>query len=179
MADWNTAYNWMMNKEGAARACAQVSDACPEGVAGPCYAISGVNSGAWPAEFAAIAALPQAQREPLVQQFYQKHFWNNWYAQLASDDLCMRVFDFALNGGSGASVRCLQQAVNSLLPADATQLEEDGGWGPMTLNAANAADSTALVSAFQAKRVAYYQTVVANNRADAIYLSEWIARAEA
>jgi hypothetical protein len=110
MANWNTAYNWMMNKEDAARACAQVSDACPGGVSGPCFAISGVNSGAWPAEFAAIAALPQAQREPLVQQFYQNHFWNNWYAQLNSDDLCMRVFDFAVNGGSGSSVRCWRNA---------------------------------------------------------------------
>jgi lysozyme family protein len=179
MADWNTAYNWMMNKEDAARACAQVSDACPGGVAGPCFAISGVNSGAWPAEFAAIAALPQAQREPLVQQFYQNHFWNNWYAQLNSDDLSMRVFDFAVNGGSGSAVRCLQQAVNSLLAAGAAQLVEDGGWGPMTLSAANAADPAALVSAFQAKRTAYYQSIVAVNSGDAIYLSAWIARAQA
>lgn len=179
MADWNTAYNWMMNKEDAARACAQVSDACPGGVAGPCFAISGVNSGAWPAEFAAIAALPQAQREPLVQQFYQNHFWNNWYAQLNSDDLSMRVFDFAVNGGSGSAVRCLQQAVNSLLAAGAAQLVEDGGWGPMTLSAANAADPAALVSAFQAKRTAYYQSIVAAHSGDAIYLSAWIARAQA
>ena len=129
MADWNTAYNWMMNKEDAARACAQVSDACPGGVAGPCFAISGVNSGAWPAEFAAIAALPQAQREPLVQQFYQNHFWNNWYAQLNSDDLSMRVFDFAVNGGSGSAVRCLQQAVNSLLAAGRGQCGRPSGAG--------------------------------------------------
>ena len=149
----------------------------PGGVAGPCFAISGVNSGAWPAEFAVIAALPQAQREPLVQQFYQNHFWNNWYAQLNSDDLCMRVFDFAVNGGSGSSVRCLQEAVNSLLAAGATQLKEDGGWGPMTLNAANAADPAALVSAFQARRVAYYQSIVAANPNKAIYLSEWTNRA--
>lgn len=179
MADWNTAYNWMMDKEDAPRACAQVSDACPSGVAGPCFAISGINSGAWPAEFAAIAALPQAQREPLVKQFYQNHFWNNWYAQLNSDDLCMRVFDFAVNAGSGSSVRCLQQAVNSLLPTGATQLTEDGGWGPMTLKAANAADPAALVSAFKAKRAAYYQSIVAANPNKSIFLSGWIVRAQA
>jgi lysozyme family protein len=91
----------------------------------------------------------------------------------------MRVFDFAVNGGAGASVICLQQAVNSLLAAGATQLKEDGGWGPMTLSAANAADPTALVSAFQAKRAAYYQTIVADNPAKAIYLSGWINRANA
>lgn len=179
MADWNTAYNWMMNKEDAPRACAQVSDACPSGVAGPCFAISGINSGAWPAEFAAIAALPPAQRGPLVQQFYQNHFWNNWYAQLNSDDLCMRVFDFAVNAGSGSSVRCLQQAVNSLLPTGAPQLTEDGGWGPMTLNAANAADPATLVLAFKAKRAAYYQSIVAANPNKSIFLPGWILRAQA
>jgi len=49
----------------------------------------------------------------------------------------------------------------------------------MTLNAANAADPTALLSAFQAKRVAYYQTIVADNPAKAIYLTGWINRAQA
>jgi lysozyme family protein len=177
MADWNTAYNWMMDNEDPARACAQVPDACPGKVAGPCYAISGVNSGVWPAEFAAIAAADQASREPLVQQFYENHFWNNWYAQLNSDELCKRVFDFAVNASGKNAVRCLQQAVNSLLDAGETPLNEDGEWGPMTLGAANAADPTTLVAAFQDKRVAYYQEIVADDPAKAVYLNGWIARA--
>jgi lysozyme family protein len=177
MADWNTAYNWMMDNEDPLRACAQVSDACPGGVAGPCYAISGINSGAWPREFAAIAAADQASREPLVQQFYEKHFWISWYAQLVSDEVCKRVFDFAVNGGKSASARCLQQAVNSLLASGETPLAEDGVWGPMTLGAANAADPVALVSAFQDKRVAYYQAIVAADPSKAVYLAGWIARA--
>jgi len=176
MADWNTAYNWMMDNEDAARACAQVADACPGGVAGPCFAISGINSGAWPVEFAAIAAADQASREPLVQQFYENHFWNSWYAQLNSDDLCKRVFDFAVNAGSGASVRCLQQAVNSFTLSD--PLVVDGGWGPKTLAAANACNPATLVAAFQQQRVAYYQAIVAASPAKAIYLNAWIARAQ-
>ncbi|MGD0094936.1 MAG: putative peptidoglycan-binding domain-containing protein [Terracidiphilus sp.] len=177
MADWNTAYNWMMDFEDAPRACAQVPDAAPCGVAGPCYAISGINSGAWPDEFTPIAALPPAQREPLVQQFYQNHFWNNWYAQLLSDDLCKRVFDFAVNGGAGTSVRCLQQAVNSLLDASATPLVEDGGWGPKTVAATNAADPATLTSAFQSKRAAHYQSIVIADPSKANFLTAWIARA--
>jgi hypothetical protein len=182
MADWNTTYNWMMDNEDAARACAQVPDA-PEqldpvtGQRIGAFAISGVNSAAWPAEFAAIAAADQASREPLVQQFYENNIWNTWYAQLVSDEACKRVFDFAVNGGSGTSVRCLQQAVNSLLASGETPLAEDSSWGPMTLGAANAADPTALVSAFQDKRVAYYQAIVAADPSKAVYLDEWIARA--
>ncbi len=177
MADWNTAYNWMMDNEDAPRACKQVPDAPPTGFTGACYAISGINSAVFAAEFSAIAAVDQSHREPLVQQFYQNHFWNNWYAQVNSDDVCKRVFDFAVNGGTGASVKCLQEAVNSLAPAGAPQLKEDGGWGPMTLAAVNAADGAALLAAFKAKRAAYYHAIVAKNPAKAEYLDAWLARA--
>lgn len=177
MADWNTAYNWMMDNEDYPRACAQVPDSAPLGVQGPCYAISGINSGSYPTQFAAIAAVAQDLREPLVQQFYQDHFWNNWYAQVQSDDLGKRVFDFAVNGGPGTAVKCLQQAVNSL-PGNGVRILEDGGWGPQTLAAVNAADPVALVAAFKAQRVAYY-TALANARpADQQYLRGWTIRAE-
>lgn len=178
MADWNTSYNWMMDSEDPARACAEVPDANPKGITGSCYAISGINSGVWPEDFAAIAALSQANRSAAVQQFYEDHTWNNWYAQMTSDEVCKRVFDFAVNGGGGTSVRCLQQAVNSLGAAGAATIAEDGGWGPMTLAAVNAADPIALVAAFKAKRLAYYQAIVNADPGKARYLAVWTARAE-
>jgi hypothetical protein len=178
MANWNTTYNWMMDEEDAQRACEQVPDASPGGVAGPCFAISGINSGAWPEEFAAIEALPQGERKPLVKQFYENHFWNKWYAQLVSDEVCKRVFDFAVNGGSGAAVRCLQQAVNSLAGTGWAQLVDDGDWGPITVDSVNSADPVALVAAFQAQRISHYKAIVAANPSKAIYLATWIARAE-
>lgn len=177
MADWNTSYNWMMDNEDRERACAQVPDPPPAGCEGPCYAISGINSGAWPTQFEAIVAIPQANRGPSVQQFYQDHFWNNWFAQVQSDDLCKRVFDFAVNGGHGTAVRCLQQGVNSLNAAGAP-IAEDGGWGPQTLNAVNAADPAALLEAFKAKRLAYYQDIAGADPAKARYLPTWTERAE-
>ena len=173
MADWNTAYNWMMDNEDAPRSCACAPDAPPGA-----FAISGINSAAWPTEYAAIAAVSQTERAPLVQQFYENHFWNDWFAQLNSDDVSKRVFDFAVNGGSGVAVRCLQQAVNSLLAEGATTIGEDGGWGPITLGAVNGADPAALVAAFQARRVAFYQGLVATDPGKGIYLKGWTARAE-
>jgi lysozyme family protein len=172
-----------MVNEDPRRTCAQIPDA-PEQldpVSGErigAFAISGVNSAAWPAEFAAIAALPQNQREPPVQQFYQNHFWNQWFAQLDSDDVCKRAFDFAVNAGGPKAVRCLQQAVNSLAAPGAALLTVDGGWGPKTLAAANAVDPAALTSAFQAQRVADYQAMAAANPSLAQYLPAWIARAQ-
>jgi len=177
MADWNTAYNWMMDNEDSPRACKQVPDAAPRGVQGPCYAISGINSGAYPTQFEAIAAVPQEQRAVHVQQFYHDHFWNTWYAQVASDELCKRVFDFAVNGGPGQAVICLQRAVNSLR-TDGTSIGVDGGWGPETLAAVNAADPDALLGAFKAQRAAYYQGLADSHPTDFQYLKVWLPRAE-
>jgi len=175
MADFMTAFQWCMGFEDPHLACAVTPDATPEHATGPCYAISGINSGAWPAGYAAIAALPQASRLSAVQSFYQQNFWNNWYAQLASDDLAKRVFDFSVNGGSGTAVQTLQKAVNAL----GGSLTVDGGWGPMTLAAVNAADQAALVQAFIAARAAHYQQIAQNNPADQQYLKVWLDRSQA
>jgi hypothetical protein len=173
MANFALAFQWTMQFEDPRMACAQVPDAAPAGVAGPCYAISGINSGAWPTDFAGIAAQPEASRAPAVQAFYQARYWNNWFEQLNSDDLAKRVFDFAVNGGSGTAVKTLQQAVNAL----GGRLTVDGGWGPNTLTAVNGADPAGLVQAYIAARQAHYQAIVAANPADARYLEVWLARA--
>ena len=56
--------------------------------------ISGINSLAWPAQFEAIAAVPQAQRGPAVQQFYLQSFWEPMnVAGLQYQDLANQVFD--------------------------------------------------------------------------------------
>jgi len=157
MAHWEIVYNWMMDNEDAARACAQVSDASTGA-----FVISGIGSLSWPAEFAAIAALAPDKREPLVQQ---------------SDELCKRVFDFAVSGGSSAAVRALQQALNALTREGAAQLVDDGDWGPTTLDAANSADPAALIEAFEQARVARYHALASANTAQAHHLSQWLARA--
>ncbi len=173
MADWKIAYDWMMDNEDASRACAQFPDSPPES-----FAISGIHSQTWPAEFAAIAALPQEQREPLVQQFYENHFWNIWYAQLDSDEVSKRVFDFAVSCGSVASVRCLQQAVNNLAPPGGAQLLDDGAWGSITVDEANRADPAMLVESFKAARAACCQAIAAADPSKRRYLAAWLARAE-
>jgi lysozyme family protein len=174
MADFVTAFQWMIESEDSRQQCAVVPDSTPAGAAGPCFAISGINSGSYPGDYASIAALPQGSRLAAVEAFYKKQYWSSWYDQLVSDDLAKRVFDFAVNGGPGTAVKTLQRAVNSL----GGNLTVDGGWGPMTLAAVNAANQAALVQAFVNTRVAYYQLIAANNPANAQFLQGWIARAE-
>jgi lysozyme family protein len=178
MADWNTAYNWMMDNEDSRRACSQVPDAAPHGAAGPCYAISGINSGSYATEFAAIAAVAQGQRGPLVQQFYRDNFWNTWFDQITSDEIGKRVFDFAVNGGPGTALKCLQEAVNSL-STNGPSVKEDGLWGAKTVAAVNAADPELLLAGFKAKRLAYYHGVAATKPGAAQSLGNWTNRANA
>ena len=176
MGNFGVAFSWLMQDEDETNLHATVLDACPSGCAGPCWAISGINSGAWPLQFAKIDALPQAQRGPEVETFYQAAFWNQWFAQIDSDEVAKRVFDFGVNAGEKTSVRCLQQAVNSFHVGN--PLETDGEWGPATVAAVNAVNPLTLVAAFQQTRCAYYECIVAKNPADARYLDGWLARAK-
>lgn len=173
MASFEVAFGWIMQFEDPQFSCATTPDAAPAGVAPPCYAISGINSGAWPQDFQQIAAIPQNQRIQAVQLFYQTRFWNTWYDQLYSDHLAKRVFDFAVNGGSGAALKCLQRGINAL----GGNVTVDGGWGPNTVAAANSFDPGAMIQAYVDARCAYYQSIADNNPADVKYLAGWLKRA--
>ena len=169
MADFDVAYNWMMDNEDAPRTYKTVPDCGGQ-------AISGINSESFPEEFAAINSIAQHERGVAVEQFYERHFWNEWFDHLASDDVAKHVFDFAVNAGSVAAIKTLQRAVLQCDP-DAS-LDVDGVWGPHTIMRVNLEDSERMVIAFCAHRVDYYKAIVTANPAKAKYLSGWIARAE-
>ncbi len=169
MADFQTCYLWMMANEDSTFSYAEAPDA-PPGAA----AISGVNSKSFPAEFAAIAAIPQAERGPTVRAFYQDKFWSPWYARLSTNDVAKRVFDEAVNGGAKTAVRMLQLAVNNV-STQATSV--DGVWGPKTVDDSNACNQEELVQTFITVRRAHYRSIAASNPADARYLAAWLERA--
>ena len=176
MADFQVCFNWLMDSEDRELKYAQVPDACPKGCAGPCFAISGINSGAFPLQFAKIAALPPAERGDEVESFYQAAFWNPYVAQIASDDVAKRWLDAAVNMGEGTATKLMQKAVNDTFPGSA-HLAEDGQLGPDTVNWTNSCGEQAVVAAFINQRVAHYQAIAAANPAKAKYLDGWLARA--
>lgn len=169
MAGFEIAYDWMMDNEDSARAYAIVSDDPPGA-----HAISGINSAKFPILYEYVAALPQSQRWSAVKDFYQKEFWNNWFMELVSDELAKRVFDEAVNAGEGTAVKQLQIAINNVSGGSVTV---DGGWGPLTLQAANLCDGAMLCAAFKAARAQHYRDIAAANPAEAQYLQAWLARA--
>jgi lysozyme family protein len=175
MANWEVCFNWMMDFEDATRAYATVKDAAPAGwTSGPVFAISGINSAAFPGEFEAINAIAQHERALAVEQFYQRNFWNKWLEQITSDEVAKRVFDAAVNMGPGTAVKLLQKAIEV---SKAIALAVDGQWGPNTVYSTNGCDISTLVAAFQEARKEHYLNIVATNPKDAQYLPKWLARA--
>ncbi len=180
MANFNIAVEWIMQFEDPARQYKVTPDACPGGCAGPCFAIAGINSGAFPESFKAISLLPQEKRAPVVADFYGTFFWNNWLAQLDSDELAKRVFDASVNMGQRPAVKLLQTAINATrttAPAGSQQIQVDGGWGPVTVHEANNRDQQALVASFQNARCQHYTAICEANPGDEKYLVGWLARA--
>lgn len=174
MANFPIAFPWIMQFEDPKMEYAQNPDAPPGA-----FAISGINSAAFPNDFASIAAIPQEDRGPSVQAFYRKNFWNTFYDQLVSDEVAKRVLDMAVNSGAHTSVKLLQIAVDSLYASGTKPvLEEDGQWGPQTVAQTNTCSDSSLVPAFQQARVSHYRDIVVKNPSLVKYLNGWIARAQ-
>jgi len=170
MADFDVAFNWMMDAEDRSRKYAVVPDYPPGS-----HAISGINSSSFPGAYQAIAALPQSTRGPAIENFYRTSFWNQWFSQLTSDELAKRVFDMAVNGGPGTAVKLLQEAIGDC----GQTVSIDGKWGPNTVAAANACTESEIVLAFKAARAQRYRDIVERNPAESGFLDAWLTRAAA
>jgi len=159
MADFDTAFNWLMDSEDPERKFEPIPD-----VGGK--AIAGINSHSFPTAYARIAALSQPSRVASVYNFYLGYFWTpSWFSQLTSNEVTKRVFDAAVNMGSSVAVKLLQRC----LPLDVAR---DGIWGPDTIRAANRMPENALVEAFKKERREYYMSIPNNEK----YLKGWLAR---
>lgn len=169
MSQFTPALNFVLDNEDFHRKYANVPDAPPGA-----YAISGINSSAYPEQYARIAAAPQAQRSPLIGDFYLTEFWTPLGAAGLNDqDTANRVLDQAVNGGLKTGGLLLQIAAN----ACGASLVVDGSIGAHTLDVVNSLDSGKLLSAFKAARVNHYRAIAAHNPDDLKYLPEWLSRA--
>jgi Predicted Peptidoglycan domain len=176
VSDFAPALAFMLGFEIPSGSYSSFLDACPEGCPGPCMAIAGINSGEWPTDYAAIAALPVASRPLPVGSFYLVNFWNPMgLTNLLSQDMANRVFDEGVNSGSGVAIRLLQEAANAL----GASLTVDGVLGVLTAAAVNALAPETILTAYRESRAQRYRDIVEDNPANAKYLTGWLARAEA
>ena len=161
MADFQICFNWMLPHEAGTPPSYEITNDNKGQV------IAGVNSLAWPADFADIDALPIGQRPAAVQSFYERRFWSPSCDQVTSDNIAAYLLDSRVNQGPITGVRILQEAVN----ACGMGLAVDGALGPNTVAAVNSVDPLALLRAFQDAREAAYRKIGGPN------LPGWLNRA--
>lgn len=83
-----------------------------------------------------------------VEPLYKKKYWDAVRADELPSGIDYLVFDMGVNAGPGRSIKLLQSAVG--VPAD-------GGFGPITMKAALAADPVELIEKFSQGKEAFYR----------------------
>ena len=153
MAEFGPAFSWFMQFEQPHADYEPHPDKCPNGCAGPCFALAGINSAVWPITFAQVKAAPLEHRPAMVEAFYAQNYWNHWLAALQSQALVNSVVDMAVNAGMGTAVRLLQTVVSAT---------PDGIIGPATVAAVNLAlthSEKRVVIDYANARISYYDGI--------------------
>ena len=104
-----------------------------------------------------------------VGKLYKQKYWNSAYCEVLPKGLDYVVFDFAVNAGTGRSVKTLQQAIGVVA---------DGIIGPRTMAAINGANTKNLVAKFSDARTDFYQGIVARKPDQARFIRGWLNRVE-
>jgi lysozyme family protein len=105
----------------------------------------------------------------IIAPMYKMKYWNSSYCEVLPKGLDYVVFDFAVNAGTGRSVKTLQQAIGCVA---------DGVIGPKTMAAINDAEPKDLIAKFSDARADFYQGIVARKPDQARFIKGWLNRVE-
>jgi lysozyme family protein len=83
-------------------------------------------------------------------EIYRAKYWNPMQCGDLPDGIDLEVFDFGVNAGIRTSVKMLQLVIG---------VTQDGSVGPITLNAAKAANARSVIQAFSQHRLDYYRSL--------------------
>ena len=114
----------------------------------------------------------------LVESFYRAEFWELLgLDQLDDQRIAAKLFDMAVNMSPARAVRCLQKAINYLVPRP-MEVSVDGRIGPLTLAAVRAQPPKRLFLALCGYHFCYYAGLIEDpNTADECFAPGWLARA--
>jgi lysozyme family protein len=85
-----------------------------------------------------------------VEPLYKKKYWDVVRADELPSGIDYLVFDMGVNAGPGRSIKLLQTAVG---------VTPDGGFGPMTMAAVQAADPVKLIQDFSDAKETFYRSL--------------------
>ena len=83
-------------------------------------------------------------------EIYRAKYWNPMQCGDLPDGIDLEVFDFGVNAGIRTSVKMLQLVIG---------VTQDGSVGPITLNAAKAANTCTVIQTFSQHRLDYYRSL--------------------
>jgi lysozyme family protein len=107
---------------------------------------------------------------------YKKYFWDsNRYGDITYQGVATKIFDMAVNMGSGRANRLLQEACNHVLSDN--PLVIDGNVGGKTLGKVNKIDASMMQNILATLSSNYYLHICEGNEALKVFLKGWLVRA--
>lgn len=108
-----------------------------------------------------------------MQEIYRRDYWNKIFGdQIKNQEAAAVLFDYAVNAGVGAAVKAAQNVLGF------TGKDIDGGMGPKTLDALNAAGQK-FGNKLTEYRIGFYTRLANSDPAKyGKYLAGWIKRAQ-
>lgn len=104
-----------------------------------------------------------------ARYLYYQEFWTS-VNSIPDDDIAIKVFDTAVNIGTGNAIKLLQKALG---------VEKDGILGPITINAIKKGNKNKILMDFvEALSCHYYKIAFWNRPKSEKYIRGWIARAK-
>jgi lysozyme family protein len=101
-----------------------------------------------------------------VEPLYKKKYWDVVRADELPSGIDYLVFDMGVNAGPGRSIKIMQSALG---------VTPDGGFGPMTMAAVQAADPIELIEKFSQEKEAFYRSLDSFT----VYGTGWLNRVAA
>jgi len=132
------------------------------------HGVTQASYDAWRASHSQPSQSVQLITDAETRQLYDEDYWQPLKCPLLPSPLDVAHFDWGVNHGVHGANKTLQHALG--LSA------VDGIIGPQTLAALAKADISALVTAYQALRVAFYHADVVADPSQAKFLPGWLKR---
>jgi lysozyme family protein len=118
-----------------------------------------------------IKDLTQSQATDIYKELYWDAHLN--LNNINNQSIANKLFSEIVNLGPYPAVLIIQKAINT----NNGNIQEDGKFGPHTLDAINNVDSDALLTSYKKALCSYYRSIVIRNPKDEIFLKGWLARA--
>lgn len=109
-----------------------------------------------------------------VFNFYLMNFYYKLKIDKFNDlHISAHLLDHGINSGITNGIKCLQRALNNLLPID---IIVDGKIGPITISESNNSNPKDLLKSIEKEREEYYRSLVNKNPKLKKFLNGWLNR---